>query len=290
MKHLTSQGSPLPPKLYCVTMLNDELDLLELRFREQESAVDTWVIVEAGQTHAGGSKPLHLTESLKAEPERWKKWVDRINVVTIPRFPYSSDPWIRERYQRDSGLRALGWAEGHDFVLCEDCDEIASADAIREAVEGPSPCRFVLDFHYYGLNCRRKTPWIQGSTMARRVQVLGLSILRAFPHQRPIVNGGVHVSYFGGVNRIVKKITEFAHVEEHLPHIIDPERIQNRIDRCADLFDRGAEHWERVQSPDQLHPMILRNWEHWKKFWPADQQGQIKPNPVESRSALVGLP
>lgn len=295
MKHLTSQGSPLPPKLYCLTMLNDELDLLELRFREQESVVDTWVISEAGQTHAGGSKPLHLTESLEREPERWARWRDRIRVVTIPRFHYSSDPWVRERYQRDSGLRALGWADGHDFVLVEDCDEIASAAAIRRAVEGPTPCRFALRFCYFHLDTVRTQDWTQGSSMARRCQVLGLSILRAFPNQRIIPNGGLHFSFAGGVQRIIKKLKDYAHGEYDMPGWLDSERIATCIRERRDLFGRHDHHW--VKAPDESHipAWVKENRERFKHWFletdPAMNGHARAPEPVESGpSPLVGVP
>ena len=53
-----------------VTLLNDELDLLEFRFRYLSDFVDGFVVFEAEETFAGQSKPLLFTRSITVSTNR----------------------------------------------------------------------------------------------------------------------------------------------------------------------------------------------------------------------------
>ena len=57
---------------------SDELDLLEARLTELDSAVYRHVLVEAPVTFQGGPKPLHYLENR----DRFAPWADKIIHVT----------------------------------------------------------------------------------------------------------------------------------------------------------------------------------------------------------------
>lgn len=113
----------------------NELDVLEIRLREQRDRVGVFVVSEAPWTYAGTPKPLVLSESLRSDPTRWADALGpaelRIVVVDDPppdTRPYQpfGDParWQRENHQRRSLARGLEGLEPDDVVMLSDCDEI----------------------------------------------------------------------------------------------------------------------------------------------------------------------
>ena len=107
-------------KIYdCFTFLN-EFDLLELRLRELYDYVDYFVLVEGDRTFQNNTKPLFYSE----HNQRFDKWKDKIIYVPVTDMPEHTDPWGRERHQRDAILRGLTAAADSDIIMIGDVDEI----------------------------------------------------------------------------------------------------------------------------------------------------------------------
>lgn len=132
--------------------LFNELDLFEVRIREQRAAVDIFVAAEASYTYAGTAKPLHLSTSLVAEPERWEKALDGRELRVIPVCDEPADlqngqanqatgertRWLRENHQRRALGRGLEGLEPDDVIMLSDLDEIVRASVINDyAAFGP---------------------------------------------------------------------------------------------------------------------------------------------------------
>ena len=81
-------------RVFDCTIINDELDMLELRFRTLEDVVDTFIVAEALQTHSGQPKLLHLWRNL----DHFARWRNRLHIITVHLTETNS--WLRERQQR----------------------------------------------------------------------------------------------------------------------------------------------------------------------------------------------
>jgi hypothetical protein len=98
------------------------------------------------------------------------------------------------------------------------------------------------DFYYYNLETRHKeTQWGFPRILSyRELEALGgPQVARTMGLGNQFyARAGWHFSYFGGADRIKKKITSFSHQEYNKPEIVDSSHIEKSIAGGHDLFDR----------------------------------------------------
>jgi hypothetical protein len=153
----------------------DELDVLELRFREASGLVDRFLVVEAELTFTGKPKPLYFGDALAAG--RFTAWRDRITHVVVSAtemraaFLARAGSWDAihpeihhfEKAQRDRILSAAREAIPADKwdsarVLLSDADEIPRSSALRllrecDADDGELlPLGLQMRAHHYSFN------------------------------------------------------------------------------------------------------------------------------------------
>lgn len=230
----------ITPPTYDCFPLNMELDLLEKRFSELWDVVDRFVIVEADKTHGGKPKPYYFKENLK----RFEKYLSKVSHVTISDYP-ALDSWSIERHQRDCIMRALDGCKDDAAIIISGIDEIPNPDAVKNYRVSDGIMSFEMDLYYYSLNCRAKDKWTEAKILPygllKKLTPCGARYTKA-----PVIkNGGNHYSYFGGVERIKKKIEDTAHQELNQDRFKDTEHIERAISEGKDLFDRNLE-FEKV--------------------------------------------
>lgn len=120
----------------CFTFFN-EIDLLRVRLAELDPVVDRFVIVEAGQTHSGASKPFNF----EAVREHFAAYLPRITYVKLARLPPLVEDNEAARFRLENFNRnAIMWGliqldcALDDLVLVSDIDEIPSRAAIDALV------------------------------------------------------------------------------------------------------------------------------------------------------------
>jgi len=260
----------------CFIFFN-ELDLLELRFRELECAVDRFVVVEATTTFSGRPKPLVFAENRG----RYRKWQSRIVHVIVRDMPAGSDPWCRERHQRNAIRRGLKGAAPGDGVIISDADEIPSATAVRRWRPDMGVCRFQQMFCYYWLNC------VGGTWTGSRI--LSVSMLDRFPdidHVRrlecPVLeNGGWHFSYLGRTEGIREKLESYSHQDLNIDRFKDHRYISQVTTLGIDLFSRPGMIFRFCEIDDrfpaairedpQRYAHLVRNAMFHEDWYPPDQ-------------------
>lgn len=233
-------------------IINDELDMLELRLRTLENVVDEFIVVEAFQTHSGQPKPFHVQN----HRGRFSRWEGRLSILAADLTADHS--WKRE-YQHRAFIKR-GWdfaiARPGDLLIVADVDEIPRPEAIAEI--GPDGARLELDFYYYNAHTRVNEGWSIGvlpydaEADPNRVRTLA-------GHDVPTIqHAGWHFSYFGGADRIVGKLDAFMHhadVAADVPR--DPAWVQERIDRGEDLYGRTISLTQLDAPPDDLpYPLL----------------------------------
>lgn len=161
-------------KIYVCFPFFNELTVLEAHLEELYPLVDYFVINESCETHSGLPKPFYLKEHW----DRFAKYHDKIiRIETTTTHPEGTDPWERERSDRDQLLRGLSACDDDDLVLHCDCDEIVSREGFKRGLEefnnrlseGKEPVAvFVIDFfrHYFNLRHEPHPPW-SGPAMCR---------------------------------------------------------------------------------------------------------------------------
>jgi len=233
-----SDSTPQKPKIYDCFIFNNEFTILEWRLRKLYDVVDCFVIVEATKTHSGKPKKPMFDPSMG-----FSKWADKITYIVVDDMPevegtITDKSWARERHQRDAIMRGLTDCRDNDIIIISDCDEIPSPTAIQ-SYNGSNELRsFDMDLFYYDHNTKAKDKW-------RDAKILPYGLLKQhspcwarYQQATPISEGGMHLSYFGGVASIHKYLDDTDHREYGTDYYKDPERIRKAIEEKRDLFDR----------------------------------------------------
>lgn len=254
-----------PPRVFDGFTFFNELDVLEVRLHELDPVVDTFVLVEATRTFSGKPKPLHF----EANKGRFERFLPKIRHVVVEDLPLEGDPWGREAFQRDAIVRGLEDATPKDFVLVSDVDEIPRAEAVRGFLaSGRDAAVFVARTYYYKLNCEN----VSGETLTPLTAAIRRKDLGT-PHGlrarrfglEAIPEGGWHFSYLGDEAAIRTKVEAYSHQELNRPEITAADRVRDRIERGADLFDRAGYEWRYVPLDARFPRHVLENQERFAK-------------------------
>lgn len=140
------------------------MDLLEIRVRELNDAVDYFLVCEANYTFFGAPKPLHLRSMLSGG--FLSAYRSKIVVVTAyENHVTDGNPWAPENY-----FRTFVWQEGRhrlknlrddDLFMINDADEIPSRDVmlfLKHHDGYGEPIAFGLRWFLYGFFWENRKP------------------------------------------------------------------------------------------------------------------------------------
>jgi beta-1,4-mannosyl-glycoprotein beta-1,4-N-acetylglucosaminyltransferase len=249
-------------------IFNDELDLLEFRLEEHDPFVDLFILVESKKTFSAKPKPLYATENI----ERYERWAHKLIIVVVDEEDIQKKHGFGlEEYSRHIGIQKIKdllnekKIDSNDILsVVSDVDEIYDEDEIQKLKsDGPNalthPIRPLLRFHYYSLKVGR--PGNMHWCPQKRLKIIRAGDLKEFSIQEiqhktgPIHDKekmGWHLSYFGGVEMVRKKLSEFSHSSmKNVRECIDnPELIRERIENSEDILGRS---WEKlvVMEPEK---------------------------------------
>jgi len=212
-------------------MFYNELAVLELRLMVLDKYVDRFVLVESELTHAGGSKELFFEKN----KERYAKWAHKIEhvIVTAAESPRDSNPWSREKHQRDCIRRGLDTVPDSAIVMVSDVDEIPNLTVVPwEKLEHPISSVHMWMFYYSFDYILETEPWFGTViTTSELLKKYGPNDLRDNRWKFPAFHcAGWHLSSFGDGEHVANKLNTFAHSND--PHDIEwtPEVLQNLMD------------------------------------------------------------
>lgn len=221
-------------------ILNNELDLLEKRLEELFTTVDRFVIVEADRTHGNKPKPFYFKDNLK----RFEKYLSKVSHVMISDYN-GYDSWSVERHQRNCIMRALTHCNDSDTIIISDLDEIPNSEAIKNYNVDDGIKSFEMDLYYYNMHVKAVDKWTEAKilpySLLKQLTPCGARYAKA-----PVItNGGNHLSYFGGIESIRKKIEDTAHQEYNLDKFKDLDKIEKAVNEGTDLYGRDLK-FEKV--------------------------------------------
>lgn len=262
------------PKIYDCVMFFNELDMLELRMNILSDVVDYFVVCEAEETHSGQPKRLNFLDNYA----RFKQWHSKIIYVNAGELSNGNrNSWQREYYHRTRISEGLHSAQGEDWIIVGDCDEIPHPAYVSKLLSLPSPVivKFELDFFYYDFNHRVSQGWSIGAAAwgynkdpnAIRTSA-GWGQERAHPIGNTQFNdAGWHFSYFGGPEAILEKHAAFMHHADpgvaDLPH--DPAYIADKVQASLDLYGRDLQV-THVPTSDGLPQYVLDNADKYRQM------------------------
>lgn len=265
-------------KIYDSFVFYNEFDLLELRLRELYDHVDYFVLVEGNKTFQNTSKLMLYKE----HQERFKQWQDKIIYVPVLDMPENTDPWGRERHQRDAILRGLDNADSNDIIMIGDIDEIPRPETVQRLRQSSSSVwgfrmpLFNFKFNYMMITQDLYSVW------SGAVRKHALSSPEDFRRMRHALNGfplnhndgtveiiehaGWHFTYLGTEEFARTKIQSFAHDETNRPEIVNQLDIADSIRRGVGIIRTNNDYrFTPVIIDDYLPKTILNNIDQYKE-------------------------
>jgi hypothetical protein len=240
-------------------MMNDELDILEMRLTElQEVDGLRHVLIEAPVDHQGHPKPLHYADNRS----RFSAWGDRIVHVVADGLPSAAEdgnPWSREFAQREYARIGLREADPGDIVLHGDLDEIPREWA---AVADPSGGVFCVGMrdHPFAIDWLNPDPvQFAGTMIVRMRDIASFAGLRSIRRMVPLLpDAGWHLNCLGGPEAIRRKLDSFCHLEMR-------EMLERGIDGGY-FYERGL-RWgpgDTLDNPVRLKAVdVDETWPRW---------------------------
>lgn len=252
------------PKIIDCFIFYNELDLLTYRLNILNDIVDYFVIVESKHTFIGKEKQLYFNEN----KHLFDSFKDKIIHIIVEDFPYkypninfsNREQWQNEYCQRNAisrGLHYINNLNDNDLIIIADLDEFPDPCTLRNIKKGDITVdvnTFEMDFYYYNLNTRFDAKWLSCKIISYKkykefnitcsdIRNMGYSVIK---------NGGWHLSYFGDSNFIKNKINNFSHQEFNNDNFTDLSKIEERVKKCSDLYDREY-HPQKIQIADNTY-------------------------------------
>ena len=255
-------------KIYdCIPVFN-EIDILEIRLELMYNYVDYFVISECDYTFSGLKKPFYFEEN----KEKFAKYMDKIihvkneNTFSIypvnnfsgkkqiiydgiikrlevlrnsPQTGYGQPHWCRDFLHKELVMLGLDACEPDDIILFSDLDEIPNPinlkfDGNTYTMSQKNMIYYVntenITESWYGTVISKYSNLIQGSCM--------LSRDKRFEFDK-IENGGWHLTWMGGSDRVLLKIESYGHQEFNNEHI--KTGINNKLGKNIDILNRNIQ-------------------------------------------------
>lgn len=253
-------------KIIDAFIMNNELDILEIRLEEMSPAVDWFVLVEGNRDFKGDPKPMEY----ELHKDGFAKFHDKIIHVKVEDYPDNVDAWAREAWTRNATLRGITQIPGlndMDLVIISDADEIIRCSVLKnlqEIEETLQVCKFNQSFRYYRFNCRAIHDGWAAPIAVRAKYFTDPQNTRhnnnpeiPWDHCFTIPNAGWHFSYMGGVDAIIRKIEQNAHQELNTSEWKDRGHIEAMLKMGRDLYKREGQDWEFIDDDD--YPQFVKD-------------------------------
>jgi beta-1,4-mannosyl-glycoprotein beta-1,4-N-acetylglucosaminyltransferase len=247
--------------IYDCFLYNGEQDLLKIARNELLELDVSHVLVQSDKTFTGNENKLDydLPEDICGVGDKFL-----FVVVTVRDMPNEKDPWVLERFQRNAIMRALKEAKDDDVIIIRDCDEVPSAEAIKQYNPDMGLTALVMDKFGYFLNC------MEGRQSWKSARIMPYSYLkdrspdevRNSGYQNEIQNAGWHWSYCGGVEAIMNKLSSFSHQECNTPELNNREVLEHKLYTGQSLWSNKEDDlWEFVPI-DNTFPEYVQDRQH----------------------------
>ncbi|XP_078434411.1 uncharacterized protein LOC144705545 [Wolffia australiana] len=270
-----------PRRVFDAVLFSNELDLLELRYRELLPSVHSFLLLESNSTFTGRPKPLLFLANRArfsfAEP---KLLADVLPAKGDPADPFAAE--ARHRAALNGLLRRAGAAAG-DIIVMSDADEIPSPQTLRllRWCDGfPQVLHLQLRQYLYSFEF-----YVDMRSWRASAHVFHPRATR-YRHSRQgdalLADAGWHCSFcFRKIEDFVFKMKAYSHADRvtRRSHL-DPERIQEKICRGEDLFDMLPEEYTFKELFQKMGPVpksfsavnlplsLLQNAERFKFLLP----------------------
>lgn len=244
--------------LYSAFLFSGEKEILKLRLEEGRNIQIKHVLVEADHTFSGKPK-----EMLFDEHDPYYSQFD-IEYIQVYDMPNNGDPWKNEIHQRNAIMRGLQECDDDDIVIISDLDEIPRSSSIHQYRPEYGMSALQLDMYSFFLNLR------QGRQSWNMSRIMPYSYLKETTPQKvrhsgflmTLYEGGWHMTYMGGIDKVLQKFAWFSHQEESTQRLANRELLLRKMKDGESLW--GNDKWEFIPINDTMPVYLQLNQEEFK--------------------------
>lgn len=239
----------------CFTFYN-ELEMLKYRLMTLNDSIDYFVLVESTKTHKGNNKRLYYDEN-KSLFDKYNHKIIHIIVDDMPEGNKYNDVWNRERHQRRCITRGIVKLnlDKSDIIIVSDLDEIINPITLIDIKnKGLNEVKSLnQDLYYYNLTCKEEAIWSMPK-ICNYGSYYNPDQMRLTATKNHIDNGGWHLSFFGDIEFIINKLSEFSHQEFNNNLVKDHKRIEECIKNSIGLFPNSNYKYIALSENGNLPP------------------------------------
>lgn len=248
-----------PRRVFDGIIFSNELDILEVRWKELHPYITKFVILEANTTFTGIPKPLFFASNRARFAFAEEKIVHDVFPGKVAHPGSQEDPFILESKQRiamNSLIRIAGISYG-DILIMSDTDEIPSPHTVKllQWCDGIPPImhlelrhymysfEFPVDYSSWRATAHVFSPWTR------------------YQHSRQtdyiFSDAGWHCSFcFRSIQEFVFKMTAYSHANRvKRKEFLNYPRIQKLICKGDDLFDMLPEEYTFKELIKKMGPI-----------------------------------
>ncbi|KAK4205252.1 glycosyltransferase family 17-domain-containing protein [Triangularia verruculosa] len=292
----SAPGQP-PRKVYDLTMINTELDWLEIRMNSTWDEVDYFIVVESSKTFTSLPKTLHLKTALSDPDSPIHKYKSKLiyHEITFSESFKPKKAWDMEEFQRNTMLTQVfplltkpeQQPRLDDIILVSDMDEIPRPSTLSLLKNCQFPRRLTLNsrFYYYSFQYLHVGPewahpqatYYTGSNtlLPNDLRMGDGPFWRKYFEMGTLGNAAWHCSScFATLNEMLTKMKSFSHVEFNQEDHRDKDRIVDRVGKGKDLWDRKGEEYTRVEKNEDVPDFLKREGERKRFGYMLDRDGE----------------
>ncbi len=268
-------------KLIDCFMYFDEDLMLDIRLNTLGDIVDKFVICEATRDHAGNKKNLNFKR------ENFLNFKNKIDYIVVEDLPLkvqsNKKNWhenhVRDQFQRNAISRGIEIFEPNDLIMISDIDEIPDPKKIKEFnIKKKYACFLqknfqskinllnITDEYWPGTKICQKR-YLKSPQWLRNIKTKKTPFWKIFSEKQPqlIKDGGWHFSFLKTPEDIKKKINSYSHQEFNRPNFTDLEKIEDKISKRKDLFERKI-NYKTVSIDNSFPDYIVKNKDKLKDW------------------------
>ncbi|KAJ6408080.1 hypothetical protein OIU84_011394 [Salix udensis] len=248
-----------PRRVFDAIIFSNELDILEIRWRELHPYITKFIILESNSTFTGIPKPLFFDSNRFRFAFAEEKIVHGVFSGQIATCGTCESPFGLEFEQRRAMtglLRRSGISNG-DLIIMSDADEIPSPHTVKLLQwcdEIPQVIHLELKHYMYSFEFP-----VDYSSWRATVQIF--SPQTGYRHSRQtdliLSDSGWHCSFcFRRLQEFVFKMTAYSHADRvRRKDFLNYSRIQKLICRGDDLFDMLPEEYTFRELIKKMGPI-----------------------------------
>ena len=262
-------------------MYFDEDLVLDLRLNILNNYVDKFVLAEATKDHTGKDKKLNF------DFNNFPKFKNKIEYIIVDDLPVNVSSFkknwqvhhIRDQHQRNALSRGYNNLSDEDLIMISDIDEIPDPKKINNfELKNKYGCFMQKNFQSKINLLNISDKYWMGTKIIQKKNLKTPQWLRNIKTSKPpfwkfykprqpqlIYDGGWHFSFLKNPKGISKKIKSYSHSEYNKPEFTDENKIEERIKKRMDIFDRNYKY-EKIKLDDTFPEYILEQKNRYKDW------------------------